>query len=129
MSMEDSEILALAAKAVGIDTSTATLNFVDAKVDAKGVWRPGGYWNPLTDDGDALRLAVKLRIDFEYDDNKVVAWFAAPRPGWDNEQVWSWTEPLGDDAYAATRRAIVQAAADIGKSIVALTRQSAGLPG
>ena len=41
-----------------------------------GCWHPmthnpphGGAWNPLTDDGDALRLAVKLNIPiFPYDD-------------------------------------------------------------
>ena len=27
-----------------------------------------GNWNPLTDDGDALRLAVRLKIDIEFDD-------------------------------------------------------------
>lgn len=75
----------------------------------------GAGLSPLEDDGDALRLAVKLRIDLEFDGDKVVAWFDAPRPGWDNGQVWAWTEPLGDDPCAAVRRAIVQAGAEIEK--------------
>ena len=55
-------------------------------------------WNPLTDDGDALRLAVKLNLVY----GKVFARSVA-----DNHED-------GDDIYAATRRAIVRAAAVIG---------------
>ncbi len=69
-----------------------------AKAVNGGAWHPlthdtpNGVWNPLTDDGDALRLAVKLRIEVE--------------AGW---MVFS------EDPYAATRRAIVRAAAEIGR--------------
>jgi hypothetical protein len=51
-------------------------------------------WNPLTDDGDALRLAVKL--DLSIDDACVI-----------------YSDGASDDRYAATRRAIVRAAASI----------------
>ena len=53
--MIDSELLELAAKAAGISvwTDTDETVFTD---------NPNGVeveWNPLTNDGDALRLAVK----------------------------------------------------------------------
>ena len=73
-------------------------------------------WNPLTDDGDALRLAVKLRMDVdvsEYGNGHATAWAMASA---DYSGSGS-AEDLGDDPYAATRRAIVRAAAAIGKDM------------
>jgi hypothetical protein len=63
-------------------------------------------WSPLTNDGDALRLAVKLDIYF-----MVVAeqGFVSARVR--NGVRSAWNEPIGNDSYAATRRAIVRAAA------------------
>jgi hypothetical protein len=66
----------------------------------------GVIWNPLTDDGDALRLAVTLRIDIQsFSDDGVRA--VVDRLG------KALGVPCGpsDDRYAATRRAIVRAAA------------------
>jgi hypothetical protein len=60
----------------------------------------------LEDDGDALRLAVKLRIanSLMFPDVASVA----------SEE---WVKNGGEiDWYAATRRAIVRAAAEIGKA-------------
>lgn len=60
-------------------------------------------WNPIDDDGDALRLAVKLKLEI----------------GWEPNEDTVWCEMAGEtfdgDPYAATRRAIVRAAAEIGK--------------
>ena len=64
-------------------------------------------WNPLTYDGDALRLAVKLGIDVCFGANYVIARGSVQMPTVNNS----------NDPYAATRRAIVIAAADIGKGI------------
>ena len=64
-----------------------------------------GYWNPLTDDGDALRLAVKLELD---------VMFASVRSVDDDVNI---TIEAGTDPYAATRRAIVRAAAEIGRNM------------
>ena len=64
------------------------------------------YWNPLADDGDALRLAVRLRITPHIDGNLTDAESTAGFA----------TEAHLDDPYAATRRAIVRAAAEIGRS-------------
>lgn len=114
--MDNRELLELAAKAAGyqLDGMFTAKNPDDMLV----LNDRGGHsvWNPLAYDGDALRMAVRLRIDFQFDGEKVEAWFVAPRPGWDNGAVWSWSEPLGDDPYAATRRVIVLAAAEMAKN-------------
>jgi hypothetical protein len=64
------------------------------------------YWNPLTKDGDALRLAIET--DITIDAPKDWGFVYAGGQG-------SFSEPIGDDKMAAVRRAIVRAAADIGK--------------
>ena len=68
--------------------------------------------NPLTDDGDALRLAVKLNLSADFFDDEIKVGYTPN----DNEcdQV---AEAIGDDPYAATRRAITRAAAEIGKGM------------
>ena len=85
----DHELLDWAAKAAGFE-------LVDGCVRKDDIWVE---WNPLTDDGDALRLAVKCLpfITLRY-----------TREDW---------EKSGEDGYAATRRAIVRAAAEIGRSM------------
>ena len=92
--MTDREYLELAAKAAGIDIE----------------WQPCGWahdnntgceWNPLTNDADALRLAVKLHLPVE----AMIAFVAEREPDWHK------------DPYAATRRAITRAAAEMGKSV------------
>ena len=100
--MTDRELLEMAAKAAGISPIFWNDDYGHGIVD-------GEFWNPLTDDGDAFRLAVKLGIELHdpYQYNKACAWLRAP-------MVEFW-ENLGDDPYAATRRAIVRAAAEIAK--------------
>lgn len=67
-------------------------------------------WNPLTNDGDALRLAVKLGIHIiQINDRET--WSA-----WIDANGLLQTEPTEDD-YAATRRAIVRSAAAIGRNM------------
>lgn len=52
--MTDRELLELAAKAAGYDvTWLKDSQFIHGRDD---------WWDPLTDDGDALRLAVKLHM-------------------------------------------------------------------
>ena len=67
-------------------------------------------WNPLDDDGDALRLAVKLTLEVDVCQTGV----AVRTPTGVKVLVDSKEEP---NAYAATRRAIVRAAAEIGKGM------------
>lgn len=104
--MTDNELLQLAAKAINgsLDEYTDSITF-DGGITYE-------QWQPLDDDGDALRLAVKLKFDIQQDT--------------DNVQVWYWliamnnadfvTVDVGDDRFAATRLAITQAAAEIGKT-------------
>lgn len=69
-------------------------------------------WQPLDDDGDAFRLAVKLGILIYADD------FACERDGM-AKATWvgqfECNEFYNGDKYAATRLAIVRVAAEIGK--------------
>lgn len=117
--MKDRELLELAAKAAGIPLAYAPHDHAYCGV-LTAEWdktRNTPYWSPLTDDGDALRLAVKLRLDLHYED----------QPSWLGEIVevlsqrdeagacHCTTVALADDPCAATRRAIVRAAAEIGK--------------
>ena len=67
-------------------------------------------WNPLTDDGDALRLAVKLDINVYV---QLVSGFTMASAEPEIDEV----EPHGNDRYAATRRAITRTAAEIGKTL------------
>ena len=66
-------------------------------------------WNPLTDDGDAFRLAVDLNMDIStYIHTKEVS--ACQYDGGIKHRC---IERFSDDQNAAARRAIVRAAAEI----------------
>jgi hypothetical protein len=71
-----------------------------------------GNWNPLTDDGDALRLAVKLEIAVNPFAGKTVV-----AHEYSKRLVCEKWELHDEDPYAATRRAIVRAAAEIGRTM------------
>lgn len=66
-------------------------------------------WRPLDDDGDALRLAVKLSLHVKICRRMVLV---EGRELGDDQ-----FERLTPDPYAATRRAIVRAAAEIGAAM------------
>ena len=107
--MTDKELLELAAKAAGIvicwpDRGFPVTNNYCYLVERGHV---GRLWNPLTDDGDALRLAVKLRIDVHNDHHGCEVRWGIGDHLWENHT----TE------IAATRRAIVRAAAEIGRNM------------
>jgi len=117
--VDDKELLELAAKAAGYDDATwhdmGSLGVVRHGF-SEAMWseklyaeNDTGYWNPLTDDGDALRLAVKLALDINLSPAMV---FVGSIYG----DVWHSCEPYNDDPLAATRRAIVRAAAEIGRT-------------
>jgi hypothetical protein len=108
--MTDRELLELAAKAAGIESLWWT------KDGNKLFQRNGGEqkpWNPLTDDGDALRLAVKLGLMLDEITQGYMAghWVAT------HTNIESCYELAIPDPLAATRRAIVRAAAEIGRSM------------
>jgi hypothetical protein len=109
--MTDKELLELAAKAAGIECY-----WVESGPDSPTMVLNEPYyatWNPLTDDGDALRLAVKLN-SVVWECNQYDRAMAEVRYGEARGEYW---EFVGEDSYAATRRAIVRAAAEIGKAM------------
>ena len=109
--MTDKELLELSAKAAGIEIIQWSGR--DVGRESAVIMPHGIEWNPIADDGDALRLAVKLQIHMAKYDNYVSA--CQLGPAWGGEVVvWDHEEP---DPYAATRRAITRAAAEIGKAM------------
>jgi len=113
---DDKELLKKAAEAAGYKaewrewvTSRVAEFAMIKNVKYEGFWIDGKLWNPLTDDGDALRLAVKLGqcVTIEGHGRTV----AISVTGFECEEI------NRDNPYAATRRAIVRAAAEIGKGM------------
>ena len=108
--MTDRELLELAAKAAGLefDPTAKTAHGLMIVRDGAVCQSDQVLWNPLSDDGDALRLAVKfgIQIDPRNPETRVF--------GPVGERVGEYHKP---DAFAATRRAIVRAAAEIGKGL------------
>ena len=103
--MNDRELLELAAKVAGIDFYTPEGG--DTPWCGRGFYLCGCVvWNPREDDGDALRLAVQLFRDIHF-------WYLENSVSVGNEL----RVACGDDPFAATRRAIVRAAAEIGRNM------------
>jgi hypothetical protein len=103
MTDTDKELLELAAKAAGYNMAEVS--------DGYPMYIEGyGLWNPLEDDGDALRLAVKLRLE-------VCVWDTDTTVLTSDDDILTLSEPANGDPLAATRRAIVRAAAEIGRSM------------
>ena len=112
--MTDKELLELAAKAAGF---TLEEHYDD---DQYYPWctETEAFWNPLLDNGDAFSLMVELRITVG----------TAPNPHRENKSLWVYYDlsigglpypRMVDKAYdgdlcSAVRRAIVEAAAEIG---------------
>ena len=94
----DRELLELASKACGLEEAKMRIEF--------------NQWHPLEDDGDALRLAVKLKIPIQFPD-----WTDVTRTWGSKDCLDAFDEPHGTDPLAATRRAITRAAAEIGRSM------------
>ena len=110
----DRELLELAAKAAGISLEYrrgSDAYYYDDIVTGRE------QWDPLANDGQALRLAVKLRINLEHMATMGGADFG----------INTWPRGRGDcgvsedgdlsDYEAATRRAIVRAAAEVGRQL------------
>jgi hypothetical protein len=95
MSRSNDELLRLASRAVN-----------------GGVWHEQTHakpWNPLTDDGDALRLAVALGLRLTLPKYKGFGTSAEPQNG-----STAGCTAFRDDPMEQTREAIVRAAAEIG---------------
>lgn len=105
--MSDEKQLELAAKAAGLE-------FWTHGDGGTYIGNPMRRWNPLADDGDALRLAVQLNIEFACFDTEqqtnAGVWTPDSKP-------YDCMTPYNGDKQAAVRRAIVRAAAEIGKAM------------
>lgn len=73
--------------------------------------------NPLIDDSLAFRLAVKLnlQVTFDMSDLGQVVKVSIPWGSEHFDSEYEWIEYLHDDALAATRRAVIRCAAEIGE--------------
>ena len=100
--MTDRELLINAAKAAGVETYCVLGNTI---MKMTGIGNTLAPWDPLTDDGAALRLAIDLELDVMVASVKSV------------DYSLDLTIEAGTDVYAATRRTIVRAAAEIGKAL------------
>jgi hypothetical protein len=103
--MNDRELLEMAAKAAGIELAYW--------VASAELFKMADYvteWSPLTDDGDALRLAVKCDISIIQSGATRVC------EDVDGKHLADEVDTEGD-GLLATRRAIVRAAAEIGRSM------------
>lgn len=112
----DRELLELAARAAGYELNDFAENGAWAyqkgsEVDFYGEL-PIFLWSPLTDDGDALRLAVKLSMSVDIDEHEDSTYaYAGDQPRVYAMELWQGNKD------AATRRAIVRAAAAIGETL------------
>jgi hypothetical protein len=95
MGQSDVELVELAAKAAGYTLTDGSRGHRTFR--CKG----GTEWNPLNDDGDSLRLAVKLGIQMSFEGRG------------DDDAVWAdeIMEYTDGDKEGVTRRVIVRAAA------------------
>ena len=103
----DRELLELAAKAVGIDLQE---NMYEDNDYYYVVNNECIGWHPLADDGDALRLAVKLELD--------ILFYRKHVDVCDNTKTQNVAaEEFTSGRDLAVRRAIVRAAAEIGRAM------------
>lgn len=113
----DKELLQLAAKAAGYNVKAMSVdiddNFDGLIVGDKNT-KQKVWWNPLLNDGNALRLAVDLGLDVfcnQNDDHVFVYAYELQS----RDFIAEYSEIKDGDKRAATRRAIVRAAAAIGE--------------
>jgi len=105
--MQDKELLEAAAKASGLNYEPMLGGYYTDPEFNEVV-----SWNPLTNDGDALRLAAKMHLSIMLgspgERNPVVQ--VSAEDGGDDCVAFA-LEPLGTDKASAMRRAIVRASA------------------
>lgn len=106
----DRELLEAAAKAAGLGLVWSKgLPLKSEQISGSG--KRLVPWNPLVDDGDAMRLAMQLRmsLDFVLGADEVT--------GFGNNRIFRGCIDASSEDYAASaRRAIVQVAASLGSS-------------
>ena len=116
--MADREMLELAVKALGMPEAPKQYRIADGLPIV--ITYMGKPWNPLADDGDALRLAVQLMIRVSV--NRafplgIPGSVTVEYPDRDGFYFALGEAVTNGDIYAATRRAITRAAAEIGRQM------------
>ena len=110
--MTDRELLELAAKAAGIDVEwcrgSGAYYYDDTATGRE-------EWSPLHDDGQALRLAVALRINIWLEKTLTIVEVCSDS---DAPNIIKKEYCDAETQMAATRRAIVRAAAEIGRNML-----------
>ncbi len=106
--MEDRELIELAAKAAGMPGGFGkVLMILGSEVDLTGVWYVDAdqsqVWQPLVDDGEAMRLAHALDLTVSFGEDFTGVYWKGP--------------VLIGLSDLCPRRAIVRAAAEIGKAM------------
>jgi hypothetical protein len=114
----DLELLKLAAKAARLEIEPCTCRDRKWPFRLKGQSGVRAHWNPLINDGDALRVAVLMgrgdRLSIQI---HIVEPFDGDTDAYtvvDAERFGEFDIYHADDPFRATRRAIVEAAAAIG---------------
>jgi len=113
MTDDDKQLLLWAARAAGLQIKP---NFYLPEYGLGIIVDPmdcARSWNPLKRDDDALRLAVKLRIQITPGTYNPEEFSAFTNP----YEAREYYAPMLQDEVAATRRAITRAAAEIGKAM------------
>lgn len=126
--MTDRELLELAAKAAGYDpkwrewvtSRIAEFQTIKHKKN-QGFFVNDKQWNPLDDDGDALRLAANIGMNLYMSSGFCIAEVISDgdcqsitaKEKWTGDTSVHFSQRRSD----ATRRAIVRAAAEIGKAM------------
>lgn len=103
----DRDLLEAAARAAGLAVDLELSSFT-----GRGLYlddRDATLWNPLVDDGDALRLALDLRIAIDHEGDA-----RTPRDGAGEQATFIGPPNPPAVDHAATRRAVVRAAAALG---------------
>lgn len=109
--MTDCELLEMAAKAAGYKLNQS----VGGGFYVLGPNKQTLAFEPLSDDGAALRLAISLKLDVMFFNRFQEVCVQADVP-YDGEPV-EVNEKYTSDMFSATRRAIVRAAAEIGRNM------------
>lgn len=119
----DRELLELAARAMGLHVGPLGMTVYDDGTVEYYKREPSGsltpkFFNSLQDDGDALRLAVKLRLSIDHNHSAdQQRWVAADRNGCEGcyAPVSCVEDDFDDESQrsSATRRAITCAAAQV----------------
>lgn len=124
--MTDQELIELAAKAVGIKGEwVRDTAFIQARYSFNVPYDNHGMmtsieWNPLREDSDAMRLAINLGMNLMMLPASLKYGFCTVGVGFSNESGSpriTISENYNQGPYKAVRRAIVRAAAEIGRKM------------